>query len=432
MSMFRGPRRVDLGALVARELRAKVPISKILKLIWRSKMILQFHLSFRDQTLTMYSLYLLLLLLFPYLLCALIKEITFTPVTFDSPWAPRIRAQWQLILNPSRPGDSPQPVFYGGWSPLTHSRLFNLQRAPDFSDAWLQLPNQSWVPFHIDRCLQLYVQCPGQNQIWSRGRILQPSGVTDLNLQWQAWRTLITRRLDSWERDTCLSQGQARYYLHACTRQEDFTSSNLLSSEALIDSWPLNMSVPRYGVLTATHYNNIYLDHDDIYYLLGGGIPQPDGGDYELKGLWASRDGGHRWTQVNAGWWTHSTDQMSLGISSTGVMVMSMSDFYHEELWISLDGGEHWDTCTEHAEWGRRSGATLGFDAQGYLYVMGGVKHDTSVAEIFRSNISFDNFDQVREHCGWVDLPVGGVPGLAAWKTWMEEAKVRRMAPQMG
>ena len=367
-----------------------------------------------------------LLLLYPCVLFAVSSEVSFTPLTLQPPWSPRTRAHWQLINDSSR-GDSARPLFYGGWSPLTKSRPLNLQRSPDYIDAWLQLPNQSWVPFHIDGCLQLYVQCPGQNQIWFRGRMLQPLGVTDLNVQWQAWRTLITRRLDPWERETCLSRGQAQYYLQPCTTQDDFTPS----TETLIGSWSLNMSVPRYGVLTAIHYNNIYLDHDDIYYLLGGGIPQPDGGDYELKGLWASRDGGHSWIQVNAGWWTHSTDQMSFAISLTGVMVMSMSDFYHEELWVSLDGGEHWDTCTEHAEWKQRSGATLGFDAEGHLYVMGGVRLDESVAEIFRGNISFDNFEQVREHCGQLSLPVGGIPGLAAWTTWREEPKVRKMAPQM-
>ena len=380
----------------------------------------------------MYSLYLLLLLLFPYILCALTPEITFIPVTMDSPWSPRIRAHWHLIPDPSL-GDSPVPLFYGGWPHVEYcwslGFTLRLPLCADYSDAWLQTANQSWTAFPLDQCMQLYVYCSDSMDLWSRGRISLPPGSTSGDLHWLAWQALITRRLDPWEHTTCLSQGRAEYYLQPLTNQYDFIRPTAPPSTSVLNRWILNMSVPRYGALTGVHYNNSHLNGDNVYYVLGGGIPQPDNGDYDLKDLWASRDGGRSWLLIHEGWWLESTDQISLGISAKGVMVLSISRSYNENLELSFDGGASWDTCTDQAGLGQRTGGTLGFDAEGYLYVIGGLRSNRSIAEVLKNNISFDNLEMVREHCGYLPLPKEGIPGLEEW--WINRPESQRAAPHM-
>ena len=385
--------------------------------------------AFGTQSLTMYSLYVLLLLLGPHILFALIKEITFTPVTRDSPWSPRIRAHWDLVPDPYL-GDSPIPLFYGGWPHVEYCWSLGLAlRLPlcaDYTEAWLHTPDHSWIPYPVDQCWQLYVECSDSQDRWPRGQILLPPGASSVDLHWLAWQTLITRRLDPWEHTICLSRGQAEYDLQPCTHIDDFTPT---PSTSIGHRWTLNMSVPRYGAVTGVHYNNTHLNGDTIYYVLGGGIPQPDNGDYDLKDLWASRDGGRTWIRVMEGWWLESTDQISLGISPAGVMVVSITRSEDEDLEVSFDGGASWDTCRVQTSLGQRHGATLGFDAEGYLYVMGGLRDNRSIAEVLKSEISFNKMEEVRECCGHLQLPAEGIPGLEEW--WKDQPENQRAAPHM-
>jgi len=350
----------------------------------------------------------------------------------DSPWSPRVRAHWQLVPDPYL-GDLPIPLFYGGRSIVEDCwsmRLdLNLPHCADYSDAWLLTPDHSWIPYPVDHCWQVYVHCPDSMDRWPRGQILIPPGFSSVDLHWLAWQALITQRLDPWEHTTCLSRGQAEYDLQPCATNDEFIQQTPPPSASIGHRWTLNMSVPRYGAVTAVHYNNPHLNGDNIYYVLGGGIPQPDNGDYDLKSLWASRDGGRTWIGVHEGWWLESTDQISLGISPAGVMVLSIAKSDLEDLWVSMDGGASWDICTGRAELGQRSRGTLGFDAEGYLYVMGGLRSNGSIAEVLKSEISFNNLDEIHEYCGHLQLPAEGIPGLEEW--WEDQPENQRAAPHM-
>ena len=392
-----------------------------------------------------------LLILDPQIAHSTYPEIRLTSVLLESPWLPRIRPSWSLLPNMTSNHD-PLPLLYGGWLPrdsVWHSVSMDTTN-PDCPDTWLMTLNHSWILFPVGQLLQLYIQCPGQTRIWSRGTVLLLPDGHSPDLAWLAWQTLISRALDPWERTTCLQKGRAKYHLQVSPIDEPIPSQ-IESISAPLGSWFLKMETPRYGALTAVQYNNSYLGGSNIYYVLGGAVPQPDGGDYYLTDLWASRDGGHSWIQIrNRFPWSESTDRLSFGISARGVLVVTVASAntrYREELWVSLDGGQHWDMCTDNSTLGDelRMGATLGFDAQGYMYVVGGGRayslnldnrgNDISLnnfvpsKEVMKSNMSFDDFDAVNHRCGYLGKPEGITAGLTSWE---EEDPSQRAAPERG
>lgn len=176
-------------------------------------------------------------------------------------------------------------------------------------------------------------------------------------------------------------------------------------------TWQLDMRVPRFGALTGVHYQNRHLK-SDIYYVLGGWLPQPDGRNHYLRDLWASHDGGRSWTVIQYKYpWSVDSSQLSLTISSQGVMVVSVLNLIGgiEEIWISLDGGRRWDSCDGYTEGEYRSEGTLGFDAEGYLYVLGGHRLVAPEDNVMRSEFSFHNPVQVQENCGYLDYDEAGL-----------------------
>lgn len=363
----------------------------------------------------------------------------FIPTTSNFTWSPRLGASWYLPLSSAGTDRYPHaPVFYGGWSP----RRFipsDIEDHRDLDDAWLLHSNLSWSVHPVSSCLQVSVECPGDQASpglrspWPRGHILQPLSMinSSLHLAWEAWRVLIARPLDPSERATCLQKGQLRYYLQACPGWDLASYPELLAHPG----WSMATHVPRYGALTAVHYNNSYLNGDDIYYVLGGTISQPDGRDHQLRDLWASRDGGQSWIPIrNRLPWSESMESPSLAISPLGVIVATVAKSTlpsKDELWVSLDGGQTWGLCTEQAGLGIRSHATLGFDVDGYLYVVGGSRahHRNRDHEVMRSSWSFNDFWMIRHHCGKTAVPTGERGGL---EVWTGEAEIWPMAPQPG
>lgn len=390
-------------------------------------------------------------MIYPHIAYSTGQDLSFTSSLLGSPWSSRIRGSWSLLPGPTS-NCSSRPLVYGGWLPRDASNYVEPLDItnPDRPDAWLLNPNETWVPFRIDRRLQLYIQCPGQTRIWSRGSILLVPEGRSPDLAWLAWQTIISRPLDPWERTTCLRQGRAKYYLQE-SPLDNPTPQEIQSINAPVGSWGLKMETPRYGALTAVQYNNSYLGGNDVYYVLGGTIPQPDEGDYYLTDLWASRDHGRNWIQIRHRFpWSESTDRLSFGISPRGVLVVTVAGAgtrYQDEVWVSLDGGQRWDMCTDNAMLGNglRMGATLGFDAQGYMYVVGGgrpdswnidsrgndMSRDNFVAskEVMKSDISFDDLDVINRRCGYLGQPEGITAGLTSWEG---EDPSQRTVPERG
>lgn len=61
--------------------------------------------------------------------------------------------------------------------------------------------------------------------------------------------------------------------------------------------WHLHTRINRFNGLVAVHHNNTHLG-SDIYYIMGGSIPQTDNRDHHLSDLWASIDHGKSWILI--------------------------------------------------------------------------------------------------------------------------------------
>lgn len=351
--------------------------------------------------------------------------LNFSSLDLPVPWSPRRHGH--LSLDPSG-----ALVFYGGrpiYPPYYSWARTDPPISGDFAQAWrYHSVNTSWAPTPVAACLELWVSCPGQPP-WSRGLLLQPSLVSPSTESptWQAWQALIARPLDREERHTCLSQGRGLYSLQPCTPNSPTRPAGLLvpplspgsrwDHAAQHPQWFLPGGVPRFGALTAIHYHNPYLEGNDVYYVLGGTYPVPDGEDHEFRDLWASRDGGASWVKIlfRHPWPTYydPLGQLSFGISARGVMIVTVAT-PPEQVWVSLDGGETWGWCNPETPIDLQGGGIIGFDVHGYLHMIVGHQSSTEPGVVIRSDWSFDNVTRVRQECGhpWIG---GRGPGLVSW-----------------
>jgi hypothetical protein len=410
------------------------------------------------------------------------KPLIFTVITDNLPWVPRIRANLEILQSPLihdnltiAPINS--MIFYGGW-PRPGCDINICDAEPDIDntvhyDIWLsvndgvswdRLPNET-----LDR-EYLWQYCTNKDTAYTRLRNWIPRKniaikSSSLDDRWRAWNALILRAFDEWDSIECTedlyyqlrssvdwpSVGASimdsspnfvftpiSSYLKCHTNEtlltisdpkdvlipfqvQQFCSSNRLDG---LPIWKAPNTVPRYGAVTGIHYNNIHLGGANIMYVMGGSIPQIDGGNYYTKDLWASCDNGYTWTQIlnSYPWSVFESDistEISLGISPKGVMAVIFASLIRDiypTLLISIDGGYTWDSCMRiEYEFQPQFGAILSFDNQGYMYIMDG-QHSYRANKIWKSGISFDNSEELNRSCPRLDK--GDIePGLQSCKT---------------
>ena len=329
-------------------------------------------------------------------LCLSVHSFNFTVVNEAQSWSlSRLRRAHFLRQNQSL-------VFHGGWpSKWLDLELPPAWRSPDRGITWHSIENS---PVY-----RLVTQCaPSDPPVFRRYLTALDLAQSNNDLNWLAWSTLISQPLRLTDR--------ANYSTHCLVTGHVMYSLEPLMPSLWRHTWQLDMRVPRFDALTGVHYQNRHLK-SDIYYVMGGGIPQPDGGSHYLRDLWASADGRRTWTVI---WykypWGAESNKLSLIISSQGGI---------EEIWVSMDGGRRWASCDGYRGGGFRSEGTLGFDAEGYLYVLGERWSIDAGPDnkVMRSDFSFDDRVQVQENCGDLDYDEGGLglkdltPDAGSWAT---------------
>ena len=89
------------------------------------------------------------------------------------------------------------------------------------------------------------------------------------------------------------------------------------------------------------------------------------------------------------------------------------------DIWVSVTGGTSWSLCTAMANFRPRQDLAATIDSAGYLYVSSGIDGllpgSTTIADLWKSPISFLNLQAVSQACG-VQIPACGV-GLRCWPT---------------
>ena len=350
-------------------------------------------------------------------LASLVHSLTLTSINDHPPWSQSYRSNWRL--------KDTSVVLYHGWPlQLNTSNLYRLEGAWHTTDR-----GYTWSPLNYTTLYQLTLACPDQAVPLHRKIVkiitsldLRGSQFSLSELQWLAWQALITLPLNPEDRLTCLPEGRIEYAL------QPVSTSEYKWFRAL--RWHVHMPTPRFNSLTAVHYQNTHLK-TDIYYVMGGAIPQPDDTDHYLHDLWASQDQGRNWIPIRHRYpWTVGTNLLSFSITSQGVMVVSVCNpkVYQDEIWVSMDGGREWDICRGETDLGLRTQGTLGFDAEGYLYVLGGRRTVEPEDNILRSEISFHNVSEVSRRCGHLDVNPKG-PGL---EKWIAEPGSKKTRPEMG
>jgi hypothetical protein len=186
---------------------------------------------------------------------------------------------------------------------------------------------------------------------------------------------------------------------------------NLLTNDSNI--------TPRYGALVQTQINNTYLNVSDVFYILGGAVPNGRGYSY-IMDLWVSSDQAHTWSIINGNVFKFGMDESTFKISKDGILIVSSLDRSGDtavsDIWTSLNGGYSWSKCISNAIYGARENVGLSFDPEGYLYVTGGYKRELSnkfYNDVWRSNISVYDWETWASACG-TTVPIGGV-GLQKW-----------------
>lgn len=365
------------------------------------------------------------------------QTLNFELLSWSTPWSSRLNLQFRdLSTRISNPlisslypylnvSTTPESLWivYGGWSstgvgstPTNNYKTSIYSQPRTFSDLWVST-NQGYTWINVATLvpkLYLHIYCgvlrlssAGFN-IFQRGWI--PAWDIDLisqdsqKLNYAAWELFVTQPFDTNDKEYCLSSNVQIYY----TLDKDITapSSPLMSGENPISGIPWYRIPPdqffRVGILSSTHYNNSHLGGRDIHYALGGSLIQPDYGEYDLKDLWASSDSGQSWAPIMYNpVWDVETRYTSLAITRLGVMVVSVNRGQiglGSTLFVSLEGGRSWGVCTFNASYGPRNGGVMFFDAEGYLYMMGGYT-DWEVQDAWRSEISFNDLEAVAEKC---------------------------------
>jgi hypothetical protein len=157
----------------------------------------------------------------------------------------------------------------------------------------------------------------------------------------------------------------------------------------------------------------------DITYVVGGITANGNFLSY-ANDIWASSDQSLTWVRITPELkWLEGIDTSNLLISKDGILILATwevrlsSRLEQSNLYMSFDGGLSWAVCQSGAEYGTRLNPGLALDAQGWLYVLGGQTGNKMLNDIWRSDISVYNLDQLASACGTV-VPTGGV-GLQKW-----------------
>ena len=383
----------------------------------------------------------ILIVLLLLILASSATSLNFTVLNDSPPWTQSYRARWSS--NPTA------LLLYNGW-PLPSGQIndslepadrFNFNNARQtylLEGAW-RSANQglNWGPVEYTILYRLMIKCTARTQPVHQ-KVVKVLTSMDLpnwplvspnELQWLAWQALTIFPLNKEERLTCLTGGHFYYSL--------VPESNIKSTVLEAMAWQIQASVPRFGALTAIHYQNSHLQAN-IYYVMGGGIPQPDGLDHQLQDLWASKDQGQSWILIrdrNFNFWGLGSQPEGFAISRQGVMVVSVCNriLYQDQIWVSMDGGRQWGLCPgEENNLGLRSHGTLGFDSDGYLYIVGGHRTIAPEDNILRSQMSFENISAVSRQCENLDFDPGGL-GLKEWKSDSGfDVEAWKIEPQLG
>lgn len=400
-------------------------------------------------------------------------SLNFTTVTQKLPWMPRVRAQFHILQDPLVYTDkiiapSGTMIFYGGWPPPG----CNFHRCDDeidpennvYYDLWMSLDNgASWLSLPKDIFTKTYLwqYCIREDRVHERLRNwVGDTSISNVSLsaesKWQAWQALVTRSFDEWDAEYCPDSTKVYYQLRS-TAESPLWVSKLLDQSKFPDLlsqfvssptsehirrrtqlkdllaplqvesaygpdnsdisalWRVPIRAPRYGAVISTHYNNRHLQGANVLYVMGGAIPQIDGGNYYMTDLWASCDNGTGWLKIlnTYPWSTIDSTEINLGVSPSGVMAVTFGSWttsLEPEIWISIDGGYIWTQCPMDSKFEPNFGASLGFDTSGHMYIIGG-QGWYGAEKIWKSTHSFDDPQRLMELCPDLGTRHGG-PGL--------------------
>ena len=149
--------------------------------------------------------------------------------------------------------------------------------------------------------------------------------------------------------------------------------------------------------------------------------------------VWGSSDQGVTWTLFPRAPYV-GRNHASMQLASNGVMVVvagktdvvtplagggTDTNTGFNDIWVSVTGGTSWSLCTAMANFRPRQDLAATIDSAGYLYVSSGIDGllpgSTTIADLWKSPISFLNLQAVSQACG-VQIPACGV-GLRCWPT---------------
>ena len=139
----------------------------------------------------------------------------------------------------------------------------------------------------------------------------------------------------------------------------------------------------------------------------------------DLNDVWISTTLGSTWLRLTDRAAFPSRNNLNAEVTKAGLIVLTGGKHDHpdgrreylNDIWVSADGGYTWGLCNENAPYeDRRVPATV-LDETGRLLVMGGYDDQgTYYNDVWRSQVSFDDYTSVARICG-VTIPACG-PGL--------------------
>jgi hypothetical protein len=352
----------------------------------------------------------------------------------QTPWTQRTRIQFDTMLqdkylthlelfNNVSYNDSSQLNFtlwlaYGGSSSTgrvftgdNHYRAIEYSQPRSYTDIWISTNNGlTWRDItDLTPKSYLLIACGKYDlkksffTILQRDIILVPDPDLQMMMKesinhYKAWESLVSQKFDYSDKKSCLNDDMDIYY--NIGHNEYPYLSDIGHEWYKID----NIRPFRIGSITATHYNNTNLYGQNIRYVMGGSLVQPDGGEYHLHDLWASRDDGLTWIPILYEYpWNVDVSQISLTISRSGIMVINMvpsaQHSINSEIWASIDGGYTWGRCMENTSYGPREAGTLAFDHQGYLYFMGGIHFGITKRDVWKTQQPFDDLSIMSDIC---------------------------------
>ena len=159
----------------------------------------------------------------------------------------------------------------------------------------------------------------------------------------------------------------------------------------------------------------------DVIMVIGGVDQTPP---RDLNDVWITTTQGSSWSRLTDRAAFPSRNNLNAEVTKAGMIVLTAGKHDHpdgrreylNDVWVSADGGYTWAQCNENAPYeDRRVPATV-LDETGRLLVLGGYDDQgTYYNDVYRSQVSFDDYTSLARICG-VTIPACG-PGLTCLPT---------------